>query len=161
MSGAKCIRLVNMMGLERLDGNEDDLPPSLAPALTWVELEERRRVFWGGFTIDAHASISTGWPNLVDSNDVRPVEWMSRKQLLTSSRLPLDFQHPKRLSSQDDKNRPLSYAKSSKEPATRALRAPWLFARFSKSSYTTFTGRSPLIILRMLCTAITGCAIEI
>lgn len=70
ISGAKCVRLVNMMGLDRLDGDRDEVPPTLAAPLNWVELEERRRVFWGAFTIDAHASISTGWPNLVNSEDV-------------------------------------------------------------------------------------------
>lgn len=70
ISGAKCVRLVNMMGLDRLDGDPDEVPPTLAAPMNWVELEERRRVFWGAFTIDAHASISTGWPNLVNSEDI-------------------------------------------------------------------------------------------
>ncbi|PHH72878.1 hypothetical protein CDD83_4859 [Cordyceps sp. RAO-2017] len=70
MSSAKCVRLVQMMGLDRLDGVQDDLPPALAPATSWAELEERRRVFWGAFAIDSHASISTGWPSLIDPNNV-------------------------------------------------------------------------------------------
>lgn len=59
-----------MMGLDRLDGDTNDLPPTLAPTQTWVEVEERRRVFWGAFTIDAHSSVATGWPCLVDFADV-------------------------------------------------------------------------------------------
>lgn len=70
MTSAKSVRLVQMMGLDRLDGDEDDIPPSLAPALSWAEMEERRRAFWGAFTIDAHASISTGWPSLIQTCDV-------------------------------------------------------------------------------------------
>lgn len=70
MTSAKCIRLVQMMGLDRLDGERDDLPPTLIPPTTWVEMEERRRTFWAAFSIDAHASISTGWPSLINSNDV-------------------------------------------------------------------------------------------
>lgn len=58
------------MGLDRLDGGIDDLPPALGPARSWIELEERRRVFWGAFAIDCHASISTGWPYLINAEDV-------------------------------------------------------------------------------------------
>ncbi|KAM4055288.1 fungal specific transcription factor [Hirsutella rhossiliensis] len=45
LSSAKCVQLVQM-------------------------LEERRRVFWGTFTYDSHASIWTGWPCLIDPSDV-------------------------------------------------------------------------------------------
>lgn len=70
MSSARCVRLVNMMGLDRLDVPGQEVPPALGPATTWAELEERRRVFWGVFAIDSHASISTGWPSLIDSTSV-------------------------------------------------------------------------------------------
>lgn len=70
MTSAKCIRLVQMMGLDRLDGEKDDLPPTLIPTTSWVETEERRRTFWAAFAIDSHASISTGWPSLINSSDV-------------------------------------------------------------------------------------------
>lgn len=70
-SCAKAVRLCQMMGLDRLDGARDDLPPALGPHSTWEELEERRRVFWGAFAIDSHASISTGWPALINPDDVR------------------------------------------------------------------------------------------
>lgn len=73
LTSAKCVRLVEMMGLDRLDGEQDDIPPSLGPATSWVEIEERRRTFWGAFVIDSHASISTGWPSLINSADVRPL----------------------------------------------------------------------------------------
>ncbi|KID73166.1 Citrinin biosynthesis transcriptional activator mrl3 [Metarhizium brunneum] len=67
---AKAVRLCQMMGLDRLDGARDDLPPALGPHSTWEELEERRRVFWGAFAIDSHASISTGWPALINPDDI-------------------------------------------------------------------------------------------
>ncbi|KAK3942377.1 citrinin biosynthesis transcriptional activator ctnR [Diplogelasinospora grovesii] len=74
MSSARCVRLIEMMGLHRLDDtlSEEDNPmaPTLAPPQSWVELEERRRIFWGAFCIDSHASISTGWPSLIDINEV-------------------------------------------------------------------------------------------
>ncbi|KAG6007958.1 hypothetical protein E4U21_005319 [Claviceps maximensis] len=67
---AKAVRLCQMMGLDRLDGARDDLPPSLGPHTSWEELEERRRVFWGVFATDSHASISTGWPALINPEDI-------------------------------------------------------------------------------------------
>lgn len=70
MSGANCVRLCHMIGLDRLDGERLGMPPPLPPALTWAELEERRRVFWGAFSIDAHCCISTGWPSLLNKDDV-------------------------------------------------------------------------------------------
>ncbi|KAK0710888.1 fungal-specific transcription factor domain-containing protein [Lasiosphaeris hirsuta] len=74
MSSARCVRLVEMMGLHQLDDHVDfeDRPmaPSLAPAQNWTELEERRRIFWGAFCLDGHASISTGWPNLIDATQI-------------------------------------------------------------------------------------------
>ncbi|KAG5924364.1 hypothetical protein E4U42_004656 [Claviceps africana] len=59
-----------MMGLDRLDGKRDDIPPCLGPHTSWEELEERRRVFWSAFAIDSHASISTGWPTLINYEDI-------------------------------------------------------------------------------------------
>ncbi|KAK1980854.1 hypothetical protein LZ30DRAFT_658598 [Colletotrichum cereale] len=70
MSSAKCVRLVEMMGLHRIDGDGQEMAPTLAPPTSWVDLEERRRTFWGAYSIDSHASIATGWPTLIDSNDI-------------------------------------------------------------------------------------------
>ncbi len=70
MSCSRSVRICQMMGLDRLDGGIDDLPPALGPARSWIELEERRRVFWGAFSTDCHASISTGWPYLINAEDV-------------------------------------------------------------------------------------------
>lgn len=70
MSSARTVRLCHMMSLDRIDGDPLGLPPTLGPPLTWAELEERRRVFWGAFCFDAHASISTGWPSLIQTDDI-------------------------------------------------------------------------------------------
>ncbi|PNH51676.1 hypothetical protein VD0003_g5597 [Verticillium dahliae] len=70
MSSAKAVRLVEMMDLHRIDGAGHDVAPTLAPPKDWTDVEERRRVFWGVFTIDCHASISTGWPTLIDPHDI-------------------------------------------------------------------------------------------
>ncbi|UPK90580.1 hypothetical protein LCI18_001515 [Fusarium solani-melongenae] len=70
MSAARSVRLCQLMGLDRIDGDLHDLPYSLSPPLTWTELEERRRAFWGAFSIDTYARISTGCPSLIDIDDV-------------------------------------------------------------------------------------------
>ncbi|KAK1637326.1 hypothetical protein BDP81DRAFT_222423 [Colletotrichum phormii] len=70
MSSAKCVRLVEMMGLHRIDGDGQEMAPTLAPPTSWVDLEERRRAFWGAYCIDCHASIATGWPTLINPNEI-------------------------------------------------------------------------------------------
>lgn len=63
-----------MMGLHRLDDDSPEarlMTPTIGAAQSWAELEERRRCFWAVFCIDSHGSISTGWPNLIDMNEVR------------------------------------------------------------------------------------------
>ncbi|ERS99756.1 hypothetical protein HMPREF1624_03120 [Sporothrix schenckii ATCC 58251] len=71
MSCSRCVRLVGMMGLNRLDDETsgDRIASTLQPPADWTELEERRRVYWGAFCVDSHASISTGWPTLINAND--------------------------------------------------------------------------------------------
>ncbi|KAK0737102.1 hypothetical protein B0T21DRAFT_157427 [Apiosordaria backusii] len=74
LSSARCVRIVGMMGLHRLDStvgdDEHPIAPMIPPPKGWVELEERRRLFWGAFCIDSYAGISTGWPTLIDTNQV-------------------------------------------------------------------------------------------
>lgn len=43
----------------------------LPPARDWVELEERRRVFWNVFLMDRFCSVATGWNLSLTSADVR------------------------------------------------------------------------------------------
>ncbi|CAK7220361.1 hypothetical protein SBRCBS47491_004163 [Sporothrix bragantina] len=71
MSCSRAVRLVGMMGLNRLDDESggDRIAATLQPPEDWTELEERRRVYWGAFCVDSHASISTGWPTLINAND--------------------------------------------------------------------------------------------
>ncbi|KAI1768723.1 fungal-specific transcription factor domain-containing protein [Hypoxylon sp. FL1150] len=70
MTCSRAVRLVQMMGLHRLDGAAEEISPTLLPPQDWAELEERRRVFWGVFCIDSHCSISTGWPHLIDASEI-------------------------------------------------------------------------------------------
>ena len=84
ISVANCVRLCHMMGLDRLDGDHVNMPPALGPPLTWAELEERRRIFWGVFAADSHCCISTGWPTLIDSDDVCLLDFSDQHMLITS-----------------------------------------------------------------------------
>lgn len=43
---------------------------SLPPAQTWVEEEERRRVFWNIFNLDRFCSVATGWNTSLTADDV-------------------------------------------------------------------------------------------
>jgi hypothetical protein len=74
MSCARSVRLAGMMGLHRLDATSTEEEPPMAlmiaPPRNWAELEERRRLFWGGFCIDSYASISAGWPTIIDVEQV-------------------------------------------------------------------------------------------
>ncbi|KAK0666183.1 putative binuclear zinc transcription factor [Cercophora samala] len=74
LSSARCVRIVGMMGLHRLDNaatdEEHPIAPMIPPPKGWIELEERRRLFWGAFCIDSYAGISTGWPTLIDTSQV-------------------------------------------------------------------------------------------
>lgn len=69
-SAGRAVRLVLMMGLNRLDGPASDMKQVLAPPRDWTELEERRRVFWMTYCSDRYASMGTGWPVSMDERDV-------------------------------------------------------------------------------------------
>ena len=70
LSVGKAARLALMMGLNRLDGAGLDVKQTILPPKDWTEREERRRVFWMAFCTDRYASIGTGWPLVIDENDV-------------------------------------------------------------------------------------------
>jgi Fungal specific transcription factor domain len=59
-----------MLALHRLDGDDTSGKNILSPPQDWIELEERRRTFWAAFYGDRWASAGTGWPMVIDDNDV-------------------------------------------------------------------------------------------
>ena len=71
MSTGRMTRLTQMLGLHRLDAEDQQAKRILPPAKDWVELEERRRVFWAAFYGDRWASSGTGWPMIIVENEVR------------------------------------------------------------------------------------------
>ena len=66
----RAVRLSQMLGLHRLDGDDCSGKNILPPPKDWIEHEERRRTFWGAFYGDRWASSGTGWPMVIDENDV-------------------------------------------------------------------------------------------
>ncbi|KAI0100662.1 fungal-specific transcription factor [Nemania sp. FL0031] len=70
MNTGAAVRLSQMIGLHRIDGNGLDVKQCLPPPRDWTEREERRRTFWMAFCEDRYASIGTGWPMTVDERDI-------------------------------------------------------------------------------------------
>ncbi|KAI0025467.1 fungal-specific transcription factor [Xylariomycetidae sp. FL0641] len=70
MNSGSAVRLCQMIGLHRLDGNGLDVKQCLPPPRDWTEREERRRTFWMAFCQDRYASIGTGWPMAIDERDI-------------------------------------------------------------------------------------------
>lgn len=70
MSAGRACRMVQMMGLHRLDGAGLDVKQCLPPPKDWTEREERRRTFWMAFCVDRYSSIGTGWPMTIDEQDI-------------------------------------------------------------------------------------------
>ncbi|RKF59460.1 Citrinin biosynthesis transcriptional activator ctnR [Erysiphe neolycopersici] len=102
MSTGRMVRLVQMLGLWRLDHDEADAKDYLPPPKDWVELEERRRTFWAAFYSDRFASSGTfesGIPEkTISLVDALSLEGASRISvyagvLLTSAFFGHFFQH--------------------------------------------------------------------
>ncbi|KAH9205002.1 fungal-specific transcription factor domain-containing protein [Leptodontidium sp. 2 PMI_412] len=69
MSAGKCVRLVQMMGLHRIDkhGSYIGIIPE---AESFIELEERRRTFWAAYLSDRFASKCSGWPMAINEHEI-------------------------------------------------------------------------------------------
>jgi hypothetical protein len=97
MSTGRVVRLCQMLGLHRLDGNPalQDAKQILPLPKDWIELEERRRTFWAAFYGDRWASSGTGWPMNMDEKLVRRIS-LQKDLRLHSYRSQHIFQLPKR-----------------------------------------------------------------
>ncbi|KAJ9639297.1 hypothetical protein H2204_003908 [Knufia peltigerae] len=70
MSIGRAARLALMMGLHRQDRVGLDVKQTLPPPRDWTDREERRRTFWMAYCQDRYASIGTGWPMVIDEQDI-------------------------------------------------------------------------------------------
>jgi hypothetical protein len=71
MTIGRMVRLVQMLGLQRLDCPVEPLRQVMPPPKDWTELEERRRTFWVAFHGDRWSSSGTGWAMIIQEKDVR------------------------------------------------------------------------------------------
>ncbi|KAL3297051.1 binuclear zinc transcription factor [Colletotrichum asianum] len=69
MSLCRAIRISQMLGLHRVDGQSVDAIPLLSPPRDWVEAEERRRTWWVIYCSDRLVCGSTGWPAMINEHD--------------------------------------------------------------------------------------------
>lgn len=77
MSSGRASRLVQMMGLDRLDTDNFASKQTIRPAKNWTELEERRRTFWMAYCGDRWSSSGTGWAMMFNEQDVcRPIDFI-------------------------------------------------------------------------------------
>ncbi|CZR68297.1 uncharacterized protein PAC_18196 [Phialocephala subalpina] len=70
LSTGRCVRLVQMMGLHRIDRPGSDVANILPLAKDFIELEERRRTFWASYLGDRWASICSGWPMTITESEI-------------------------------------------------------------------------------------------
>lgn len=69
MSSSKATRLVQMLGLDKMDAPKTHIH-TLPAARDWCEMEERRRTLWLIFVNDRGASSTAGWPTLFNHRRV-------------------------------------------------------------------------------------------
>ncbi|EXF74016.1 binuclear zinc transcription factor [Colletotrichum fioriniae PJ7] len=70
MSLCRAIRIGQMLGLHRVDGEGVDAMSLLPPPRDWSEAEERRRTWWVIYCSDRLVSGSTGWPVMINQQDI-------------------------------------------------------------------------------------------
>ncbi|KAJ0114676.1 Asperfuranone cluster transcription factor afoA [Diaporthe amygdali] len=70
MSLGRAIRIAQMIGLDRVDGQSVNLFPLFSPPRDWAEAEEMRRTWWVVYCSDRLICGSTGWPALINEQDI-------------------------------------------------------------------------------------------
>jgi hypothetical protein len=110
VSISRSVRIAQILNLYRLDMTDSRWHgplPTIPPPKDWCELEERRRTFWAIFCFDRLGSSVTGWPTLINSQDVNTDLFFSydRDCLLTQARLRLTFLPRKKRSSKASRKR--------------------------------------------------------
>ncbi|KAK0369145.1 binuclear zinc transcription factor [Colletotrichum limetticola] len=70
MSLCRAIRIGQMLGLHRVDGEGVDAMSLLPPPQDWSEAEERRRTWWVIYCSDRLVGGSTGWPVMINQQDI-------------------------------------------------------------------------------------------
>lgn len=66
----QAVRFSQMLQLHRLDDPQLHAKQVAPNPNEWVEKEERRRIFWLAYCLDRYAGMGTGWPLMVDEDDI-------------------------------------------------------------------------------------------
>ncbi|KAL6406463.1 binuclear zinc transcription factor [Ilyonectria robusta] len=70
MSLCRAIRIAQMLGLHRVDGDSVDAMPLMPSPQSWFEAEERRRTWWALYCSDRLVGGTTGWPVIIHEQDI-------------------------------------------------------------------------------------------
>lgn len=70
---SRSLRIAQMLRLHQLDG---EVSLNVAETKNRPELEEARRTWWVIFCSDRFVSGSTGWPAMINDNDVRGASYL-------------------------------------------------------------------------------------
>lgn len=89
VSVGRCTRLVQMMGLYRLD-SPDDRSHMLADR-SWTDIEEGRRVFWAAYCCDRWSATMSGHPYMIRDEHVSRFTTNTIRDLATSCLADLDM----------------------------------------------------------------------
>lgn len=71
ISLARALRIAQMLGLHKIDGDRSTMTSPLPEPQDLCELEERRRTWWVVCSHDYLVASVLGWPALVNERDVR------------------------------------------------------------------------------------------
>lgn len=72
MSAGRAFRLVQVMRYHEIDNPIDKRGPSSPQCGDFIEVEERRRVFWMAYFLDHIISMRDDWPITLNEHVVRP-----------------------------------------------------------------------------------------
>ncbi|KAH8646722.1 fungal-specific transcription factor domain-containing protein [Xylariales sp. PMI_506] len=70
LSLGRGIRIAQMLQLHQLDKEDGKPTQNSATCQSWFEIEERRRIWWALYLSDRVTSATTGWPALINEQDV-------------------------------------------------------------------------------------------
>lgn len=70
LSLGRGIRIAQMLQMHHLDKEDGESTQNSASSRSWIEIEERRRVWWALYVSDRLTSAATGWPVVINDQDV-------------------------------------------------------------------------------------------
>ncbi|EKG11416.1 Transcription factor fungi [Macrophomina phaseolina MS6] len=90
MSAGQCLRYAVLLKLHNID-SIDGIAAQAPPALTWAEIEERRRTFWMAYTIDRFISLLDHLPLTFDQHVILTRLPAPEKEFQSDQPVMMDF----------------------------------------------------------------------